>query len=37
VHVGIALNVIDEAEAQKVFEYLREMEELDELQQGEPA
>jgi hydrogenase expression/formation protein HypC len=37
VHVGIALNVIDEAEAQKVFEYLREMEEFDELQQGEPA
>jgi hydrogenase expression/formation protein HypC len=28
VHVGFALNVLDEEEAQKVFEYLREMEEL---------
>jgi hydrogenase expression/formation protein HypC len=28
IHVGFALNVIDEEEAQKVFEYLREMEEL---------
>jgi hydrogenase expression/formation protein HypC len=30
VHVGFALNVLDEEEAQKVFEYLREMEELGE-------
>jgi hydrogenase expression/formation protein HypC len=29
IHVGFALNIIDEEEAQKVFEYLREMEELD--------
>jgi hydrogenase expression/formation protein HypC len=28
IHVGFALNIIDEEEAQKVFEYLREMEEL---------
>jgi hydrogenase expression/formation protein HypC len=26
IHVGFALNIIDEEEAQKVFEYLREME-----------
>ena len=30
IHVGFALNFIDEEEAQKVFEYLREMEELGE-------
>ncbi len=28
VHVGFAINTIDEAEANKVFEYLREMGEL---------
>jgi hydrogenase expression/formation protein HypC len=32
VHVGFALNVVDEVEARKVFEYLRQMEELGELQ-----
>ncbi|RMH69886.1 MAG: HypC/HybG/HupF family hydrogenase formation chaperone [Gemmatimonadetes bacterium] len=31
VHVGFALNVVDEAEANQVFEYLREMGELAEL------
>ncbi len=31
VHVGFALSRVDEEEAQKVFEYLREMEELSEL------
>lgn len=31
VHVGFAINIIDETEAEKVFEYLREMGELDEL------
>ena len=31
VHVGFALSKVDEEEAQKVFEYLREMEELAEL------
>lgn len=28
VHVGFALSVVDEAEAQRIFETLREMEEL---------
>ncbi len=30
VHVGFALNVVDEAEAQKIFEHLAAMGELDE-------
>lgn len=29
VHVGFALNTIDETEAMKVFEYLKEIDELD--------
>ncbi len=29
IHVGFALNIIDEDEAQKVFQYLREMDEAD--------
>ena len=32
VHVGFALSVIDEAEAQRVFEMLRQMGELEELE-----
>lgn len=32
VHVGIAISVVDEAEAQRVFEYLRQMDELEELE-----
>ena len=32
VHVGFALSIVDEAEAQQVFEYLRQMDELAELQ-----
>jgi hydrogenase expression/formation protein HypC len=32
VHVGFALSVVDEQEALKIFEYLREMEELADLQ-----
>jgi hydrogenase expression/formation protein HypC len=36
VHVGFALNRVDEEEAQKVFEYLREMEDLSELKDPEP-
>jgi len=32
VHVGFALSVVDEDEANRVFAYLREMEELDELE-----
>lgn len=31
VHVGFALQKIDEAEAEQIFQYLREMDELDEL------
>jgi hydrogenase expression/formation protein HypC len=34
VHVGFALGTIDEAEARRVFEFLAEMRQLDEL--GEP-
>jgi hydrogenase expression/formation protein HypC len=35
VHVGFAINIIDEEEAQKVFEYLREMDDLAELEGSE--
>jgi len=31
VHVGFALSKVDEAEAQKVFEYLKQMDELEAL------
>ena len=31
VHVGLAISTIDEEEAQQVFEYLKEIEELGEL------
>ena len=34
VHVGFALSRVDEDEAHKVFEYLKQMEELGELQGG---
>jgi hydrogenase expression/formation protein HypC len=37
VHVGFALSVVDEAEANSVFDYLRQMEELSELQTGAAA
>jgi hydrogenase expression/formation protein HypC len=33
VHVGFALQSIDEAEAAKVFEFLRNMDQLDELKE----
>jgi len=36
VHVGFAISKVDEAEAMKVFEYLREMEELAELEEHGP-
>jgi hydrogenase expression/formation protein HypC len=32
VHVGFAISIVDEAEAQLVFQYLREMGELEELE-----
>jgi len=35
VHVGFAISRVDEEEAQKVFEYLREMEALAELESGQ--
>ena len=34
VHVGFALSRVDEAEAHQVFEYLREMQELAELEES---
>jgi hydrogenase expression/formation protein HypC len=36
VHVGFALSRLDENEANKVFQYLKEMDELTELQEGGP-
>ena len=36
VHVGFALSKVDEDEAQKVFGYLKQMQELGELQEGGP-
>ena len=36
VHVGFALSRVDAAEARKVFEYLREMDELNELKEPVP-
>src|ERR1035437_10449216 len=34
VHAGFALSRVDEDEAQKVFEYLKQMEERDDLKEG---
>jgi hydrogenase expression/formation protein HypC len=36
VHVGFAISIVDEEEAQKVFAYLREMDELQELEIEQP-
>lgn len=36
VHVGLAISVVDEQEARRVFEYLDEMDELSELDGGRP-
>lgn len=35
VHVGFAISTIDEAEAHRVFEYLRQMDELEELRESD--
>ena len=35
VHVGFAISILDEEEANKVFEYLKQMDELGELEEGE--
>jgi hydrogenase expression/formation protein HypC len=37
VHVGFAISVVDEEEAMQVFEYLKEMEELAELEIQQPG
>jgi hydrogenase expression/formation protein HypC len=37
VHVGFAISTVDEAEAHKVFDYLREMGDLAELEPTEPT
>ena len=37
VHVGFALNTIDEGEANRVFQYLDEIGELSELEDGKPT
>jgi hydrogenase expression/formation protein HypC len=34
VHVGLAIGIVDEKEAQEVFDYLRQMGELAELEEG---
>lgn len=36
VHVGFALSRLDEEEAQKIFEYLKQIEELGELKEHSP-
>jgi hydrogenase expression/formation protein HypC len=36
VHAGFALSRVDEDEAKKVFEYLKRMQELDELKESSP-
>lgn len=36
VHVGFALSVVDADEAAQVFEYLKQMDELNELNEGKP-
>jgi hydrogenase expression/formation protein HypC len=36
VHVGFALNTLEEAEARRVFAYLEEMKQLDELEAPSP-
>ena len=37
VHIGFALNTIDEHEANRVFQYLDEIGELRELEDGKPS
>jgi hydrogenase expression/formation protein HypC len=36
VHVGFALSRLDEVEAKKVFQYLKEMDDLTDLKEGSP-
>ena len=37
VHVGFALSVVDEEEAEQIFSYLREMDELSEIEEADDA
>ena len=37
VHVGFAISVVDEEEAMQVFEYLKQMDELAELEIQQPS
>ena len=37
VHVGFAITIVDEEEAQRTLEFLREMDDLDELDIEQPA
>ena len=37
VHVGFAISILDEEEANKVFEYLKEMDKLGELEGDSPS
>lgn len=36
VHVGFALSTLDEAEVSRVFDYLKQMDDLGELHEGAP-
>jgi hydrogenase expression/formation protein HypC len=36
VHVGVAISTVDEEEAEKTLSYLRQMGEVDELENTEP-
>ncbi len=36
VHAGFAISKIDEKEAQQIFNYLKQINELDDLKHGEP-
>lgn len=36
IHAGLALSIVDEAEAHKIFEYLEQIGELGELQEAPP-
>ena len=36
VHVGVAISMVDEEEANNVLKYLQQMDELDDLYNGEP-
>ena len=37
VHVGVAISIVDQKDAEETYEYLRQMGELDGLEPGEPG